>query len=141
MKFRAWDKKEKAIIEVDGIVWRNGKVYDLNVNGSYHDDADDFDIMQFTGLRDKNGVEIYEGDICEFVISEGERKVNPQEALTRIIEIKNLTPGFTPTHPDEHCEEDQSWKPFWCQDEGGFWSSDYFTVIGNIHENSEMLKK
>ena len=126
IKFRAWDGEKmykNALVggyeETVPAVWQQG-------NGWVH--LTQSDLMQYTGLKDKNGVEIYEGDYIK-------------EAESHILQVM-----FT----------NLSWCVKWkdsgetiCEPISGAFNGDeishkqmkfkYYEVIGNIHENKELL--
>lgn len=81
---------------------------------------------QFTGLKDKNGIEIYEGDICRCW---GGCEFNGYHEYNKIYEVKWQGSGFEMMIND--CVYGWNYS-------NGF---EYIKVIGNIYENPELLKE
>lgn len=140
IKFRAWIPKSKEFVYWNILPLVSSHRTE-NSNAIFVKDIQIEYVNQFTGLKDKNGKEIYEGDICVMDILGKGRKHNPIEALMVEVKIQNLTSGFVHTHPNLVNEDDREWCPFYIHDDREFWSPNYFEVIGNIFENPDLLNK
>lgn len=81
-------------------------------------------VGQFTGLKDKNGKEIYEGDICRLGFSYCDDKIG-------VVYFKDGCFYVDDKHPLGNL-------PLWSFREG---ESNIIEVIGNIHDNPELLKQ
>lgn len=118
IKFRAWHKEKKIMGEVLGIDILHKEMFFSNedIDCYEHTDFKDIELMQYTGLKDKNNKEIYEGDIV--ILHNGKYKVifNTEEArfVLRDDEFEMNIP-FT-NNNNERME-----------------------VLGNVYENLELL--
>jgi len=115
IKFRAWDNKAKEWLEPEHFaVMGDGEVFSY---GSFDDtgglmNPKETTLVQYTGLKDKNGKEIYEGDIVQWL--------DIDYAHNELIEYKADMCAFTL--------------------DGSFINTKKeLTIIGNIYENPELL--
>ncbi len=125
IKFRAWDKNVEAMVDPEN----------LHLDGSglvavYYQNCDDVEsvwetdpavlngiiLLQYTGLKDKNGKEIYEGDIVRSILPGHPELIKDFIIKWEYDEITGAI-GFEVLL----CENDRE-------------------VIGNIYENPELLK-
>lgn len=131
IKFRAWcrdgewdeieEKQQFVMIDADSFCFCSAEP----LSKLLKDIDDEQYIMQFTGLHDKNGKEIYEGDLLEIPVNEAIR-----EGVHRIYYFKD---GFVSS--SIFFKEDETANKSsltWIINRGAF-------VIGNIFENPELL--
>lgn len=123
IKFRAWDRKEKEMIE-EAIVFGNIGAGDGSVLvNEKAQRGNELDWTQYTGYKDEKDIEAYEGDVIEF-----EEPVFESQVLMCPIVF----------HEGGFCAEWQRsdsvhWFPL---SQIGHW----FEVKGNIYQNPELLK-
>lgn len=131
IKFRIWDKGRREMItnsidyEMRCLEFRGPKKHEASISIGFADYWwERFEFMQYTGLKDKNEMEIYEGDV---------------------VKTQNC-----------HFEDEGVYTVKWADGECGFWllrgmlhcglseselEALHLEVIGNIHENPELLKE
>lgn len=126
-KFRAWLKNDKEMIDVDEIHWFNGEFDIIGDYITFVRKADEIELMQSTGLKDKNGKEIFEGDILTDGDVISDIKYHQTLGFYMIGKYGFSVP-FGQGVDVEYFEE------------FAVHVSKTFEVIGNIHENPELLE-
>ena len=105
IKFRVYSSHNHKMYPVSNIEWdTDGRIWvtaDDGKNGIELID-EEAHLMQYTGLRDKNGREIYEGDVL-FHPLQGRRKVfYPYSKTVASYGLRNIDNGFGSTLQDSH---------------------------------------
>ena len=127
-KFRAWDKFDKVMRDVTLLDYNHnfvGYSYPVFMKSTMH-----MELMQSTGLFDKNGKEIFEGDIVKrykspFFVAEWEYQIETVVKREACLLLgKKLGKNFATMSFGSP-----------------FTKSDLLEVIGNIYENPELLKE
>ena len=119
IKFRAWDKENEKMMKVSSLHLENKEI-SVKENGTFRLFRMQ-DLMQFTGVKDKNGKEIYENDL----ISCNKYKnivVFFENGCFKVKYSKNDTTNVT-------CTLDTFLEKYKCK------------ISGNIYENFELLEE
>ena len=136
-EFRVYLKSEKKYMQLVSILFHiDGIKIDCKYKSKLGEwiyfknvAKNEFVLEQFTGLKDKNGVEIYEGDI-----------ISVNGKYEKIVEFHADFFGFTLTNISDLKNKD--WMEI-RQRPHSQWFSDFkreIEVIGNIHQNKDLLK-
>ena len=163
INFRAWDKKGKQMfIQDDSTEFLFcGNFFEIGQKGQCKCGHTDFDIiadgrggglvlMQFTGLKDRNGKDIYEGDILKITRINWycPRHPNHNTDVVNQVEVywnEEENGMFSRTFDFERLKRNPNQEPF---SSSGFLGSGWnderadkniWEVIGNIYENPELL--
>ena len=121
IKFRAWDKRRKEMYFPEELIWNEDHefIYASDLS-SGHVQYDEIELMQFTGLKDKNRKEIYEDDVVKC------------EGGLLLIQWKDNLAHF-------HCDYLKTIKEN-IREIRMYNLNEKSEVLGNIYENPELLR-
>lgn len=124
-RYRAWDKEFKEMVQVDALVFDERIIKATYKNGNIvKEDLKNYVLMQSTGLKDKNGKEIFEGDIlCDEGIEQENEFVYVTVSYKDGMWVCNQITS-------DSCGYSGALNEF----------SDDYSVIGNIYENTGLLE-
>jgi YopX protein len=117
LKFRVWCNTTKHFTDIPFYSCSGGQLlwhHTVNEITISNIDEGDYEVQQFTGLKDKNGKEIYEGDVITGYFDMGPAGMTINTAIVR-----------------------------WTNKEGYqwvYWDLNSIEVVGNIFDNLELLK-
>ena len=124
-KFRAWDGAKKEMFKDTFAITESGQVVvveqEFVTSPPDYVFVDHLVIMQSTGIKDKNGKEIFEGDIVDY------------KGRKAIIKWHGSYASFIYRFVDEMQERVSEWAPL-------FLAYHHFEIIGNVYENKEFLE-
>jgi len=137
-KFRVWDGLEMELFKLEDIYWRGEDT------GKY-DFHEGLEVMQYTGLKDKRGKEIYEGDVLSFVEfnNDEDHGFGPHLNIMDLVVVdwEEYHSGFVLRRTSEHNHRGNMDAIFYglCSRNNEIPIGAYAVVIGNIYENPELI--
>ena len=125
-KFRAWHNELGRMMSISDMWFNVDSLGEIGLNDSVMNDyitvsPDEIKLMQSTGLKDKNGKEIFEGDIVDY------------KGREAVVKWHGSYASFIYRFVDGLKERVSEWDPL-------FLACYHFEVIGNIYENPEFLE-
>ena len=139
IKFRAWDSVRKvmhlnASKVGESLYWDNGTSYNHMAFIYPKEEGERYFLMQFTGLKDKNGVDIYEGDIVRILYTDWPSK-NDSDKRTLEEYTNDISKiGVVKYFPPEYGLQFKGFTGDLLEGRHG-----EKEVIGNIYQNPELL--
>ena len=125
-KFRAWHNELGRMMSIKNMWFQDSRIEELELNDAIMNDyitvsPDEIELMQSTGVKDKNGKEIFEGDIVDY------------KGRKAVVKWHGSYASFIYRFVDELHKRNAEWKPLYL-------SYYHFEIIGNIYENPELLE-
>lgn len=125
IKFQAWHKLTKKMATIDAILWSTHGYFAHTSDGfSGSGSLDDIELREFTGLQDRTGKDIYEGDILRL-----------ESSYHKTYEVYWDDDSWGLRHGNEDYDNDDYYRG----DIINNWHE--WEVVGNIYENPDLLKR
>ena len=123
IKFRAWDGKEMVL---------HNSLYEFQCQNLTKKEMEGVVYLQYTGMKDKNGKEVYEGDVVL-----ADRPHEDWEEPDDVEKVYAVVVYNSPSFYAKYLNEDLN---KFVSGQNGFILRPYNTVIGNIYQNPELIK-